>query len=358
MKGIEPPLLAEHDFEFVRVYQFRHTGLSAIYIRAGYSGQNENRRSCFHLKVRHIAADRNQCAFEGFHAPGFAYEAELGRPACGAPAARAALAIFAISLATLLGAWYFPIRARLSALPALPAAAHPLLHRHSAVAVVAIAARATRRAGLSPRASSVILIAVLCGAALGAYHAGVEWHFWPGPPDCSGPLADLSSGGSLLDQLKSVHVVRCDQAAWRFLGISLAGYNALISLAMAVIAGYGLAARASSAGLTARRASPRRSPRQKDCSVALLYAMPRCNALRRSINVPMTTSRESERRRLSPQATTIPPGHQQRRHERGERACASRACAHRGANGGGRGDLHHSRPRSRLARRRRRPRLT
>jgi disulfide bond formation protein DsbB len=79
-----------------------------------------------------------------------------------------------------------------------------------------------------------------CNIVLGIYHAGVEWHWWAGPADCSGPLTDLRTGGSLLDQLHAVHVVRCDEAAWRFLGLSLAGYNVLISLALAVIAGFGL----------------------------------------------------------------------------------------------------------------------
>jgi disulfide bond formation protein DsbB len=46
----------------------------------------------------------------------------------------------------------------------------------------------------------------------------------------------------LLDQLKLIHIVRCDEAAWRFLGLSLAGYNVLISLALAAVAGLGLAA--------------------------------------------------------------------------------------------------------------------
>jgi disulfide bond formation protein DsbB len=46
----------------------------------------------------------------------------------------------------------------------------------------------------------------------------------------------------LLDQLHAVHVVRCDEAAWRFLGLSLAGYNVLISLVLAIIAGFGLTA--------------------------------------------------------------------------------------------------------------------
>ena len=74
---------------------------------------------------------------------------------------------------------------------------------------------------------------------LGTYHAGVEWHWWAGPTDCSGPLSDLSAGGSLLEQLHSVHVVRCDEAAWRFLGISLAGYDALLSFFLAAVAAWG-----------------------------------------------------------------------------------------------------------------------
>jgi disulfide bond formation protein DsbB len=84
---------------------------------------------------------------------------------------------------------------------------------------------------------------MLCNTVLGTYHAGVEWGWWAGPTDCTGPLTDLTAGGSLLSQLNSIHVVRCDEAAWRLLGISLAGYNALISLALAAIAGFGLLAR-------------------------------------------------------------------------------------------------------------------
>ena len=85
-----------------------------------------------------------------------------------------------------------------------------------------------------------IIAAVLCGAALGTYHAGVEWHWWAGPTDCSGPLTNLKAQGKLLDQLQSIHVIRCDEAAWRLFGLSLAGYNVLISLALAAVAGFGL----------------------------------------------------------------------------------------------------------------------
>ncbi len=71
----------------------------------------------------------------------------------------------------------------------------------------------------------------------------VVGHWWPGPTDCSGPVTDFTAKGPLLEQLQSVHVVRCDEAAWRFLGLSLAGYNVLISLALAAIAAFGLVAR-------------------------------------------------------------------------------------------------------------------
>lgn len=88
----------------------------------------------------------------------------------------------------------------------------------------------------------VIAIVMLIGAALGSYHAGVEWKWWPGPPDCSGPLTNVGTTANLLRAIEHTHVVRCDQAAWRFLGISLAGYNVLISIGIAAVAGWGMAA--------------------------------------------------------------------------------------------------------------------
>ena len=52
-----------------------------------------------------------------------------------------------------------------------------------------------------------IMVAMLGSAALGAYHAGVEWRWWPGPTECSGPISDFSAKGPLLDQLQSIRVV-------------------------------------------------------------------------------------------------------------------------------------------------------
>ena len=68
----------------------------------------------------------------------------------------------------------------------------------------------------------VIAAFMLWNAGLGAYHAGIEWKFWPGPAECSGPVDEPRSGGDADGQLQNVNVVRCDEAAWRFLGISLA----------------------------------------------------------------------------------------------------------------------------------------
>jgi disulfide bond formation protein DsbB len=152
----------------------------------------------------------------------------------------AATAICALSLATLLGAWFFQY-----ALGYLPC--HLCLQERIPYyviiplsLVVAVAARARAPRAVVVLGLAAIGIAALSGAALGVYHAGVEWGLWAGPTDCTGALWDLKSGGSLYDQLDSIHIVPCDKAAWRFLGVSLAGYNAMISLIMAGLAGFGL----------------------------------------------------------------------------------------------------------------------
>lgn len=156
--------------------------------------------------------------------------------------AAATLTLFVIALATLLGAWFFQF---ILGYPPCPLCLQQRVPYYIIIPLSLLLALAAR-GGASPRligaGLAVVFVAALAGAVLGTYHAGVEWHFWAGPTDCTGPIGDLNSGGSLLDQLGAIHVVRCDQAAWRLLGISLAGYNVLISLAMAAIAGYGLLA--------------------------------------------------------------------------------------------------------------------
>ena len=82
-----------------------------------------------------------------------------------------------------------------------------------------------------------ILLALifLGGAVLAGYHAGVEWKFWPGPEACTGShvritVADMQrllNGGAM-------NIPRCDKPAFVFLGLSMAGWNAVISFVLAV----------------------------------------------------------------------------------------------------------------------------
>ena len=67
---------------------------------------------------------------------------------------------------------------------------------------------------------------------MGSYHAGVEMKLWPGPTACTGTGVDISFGD--LTNINATRVVPCDAIQWRdpVLGITLAGYNALISAAI------------------------------------------------------------------------------------------------------------------------------
>jgi disulfide bond formation protein DsbB len=153
----------------------------------------------------------------------------------------AALAVALIAAATIAGAWFFQLALNILPCPLC------LEQRYAYYLVIPLgllvafaAAKGAPRCLIIP-VLAVLALAALGNAGLGAYHAGVEWGFWPGPTDCTGPVLDLGKAG-LLDNLDRVKVVRCDEVQWRFLGLSLAGYNALISLLMAVIAGWGVAA--------------------------------------------------------------------------------------------------------------------
>jgi disulfide bond formation protein DsbB len=84
-----------------------------------------------------------------------------------------------------------------------------------------------------------VAAAMLWNTGLAAFHAGVEWKFWPGPTECSGPINSLGSAGNLMKSLQSIRVVRCDEAAWRLFGISLPGYNVFVSLFMSAVAAWG-----------------------------------------------------------------------------------------------------------------------
>jgi disulfide bond formation protein DsbB len=152
----------------------------------------------------------------------------------------AAVAIAAVAAATIAGAWFFQLVLDIVPCPMC------LEQRWAYYAIIPLAVLIALAAKMgAPRnvlllALALVALAALCNAGYGAYHAGVEWKFWPGPTSCTGAALNLG-GGSLLDQLDKVKVVPCDVVQLRILGISLAGYNALISLLMAAIAAWGIA---------------------------------------------------------------------------------------------------------------------
>lgn len=75
------------------------------------------------------------------------------------------------------------------------------------------------------------------GAALGVYHSGVEWHFWPGPSSCATAAQGVTTNaGDLLGDINSKKPPSCDAAALRVLGLSFAGWNVVASLVLAAFA--------------------------------------------------------------------------------------------------------------------------
>ena len=78
-------------------------------------------------------------------------------------------------------------------------------------------------------------LSALTTGLIGVYHAGVEQDWWEGPTTCtSGNISGLSTD-ELLDQIMNAPLVRCDEIPWEMLGLSMAGWNAVISLGLAAI---------------------------------------------------------------------------------------------------------------------------
>ncbi len=80
-------------------------------------------------------------------------------------------------------------------------------------------------------------LAVAITGGIGAFHAGVEWGWWPGPASCTGGGLDLGAmgGSDLLSMDAPTGLVLCDEIVWQFLGLSMAGWNFVISLGLVVI---------------------------------------------------------------------------------------------------------------------------
>lgn len=76
-------------------------------------------------------------------------------------------------------------------------------------------------------------LAALTTAGIGGYHVGVEQGWWQGPTSCSSAPVGTLDPDALFDQIMAAPLVRCDDIAWELLGLSMAGWNMVISLALA-----------------------------------------------------------------------------------------------------------------------------
>ncbi|MDB5689050.1 MAG: hypothetical protein JWL91_926, partial [Sphingomonas bacterium] len=89
-------------------------------------------------------------------------------------------------------------------------------------------------AGRRPAARMLVVLAallILASGAIGLFHAGVEYGWWTGLTRCSA-LAAGGSGADILREIMATPMIRCDAAQWSLFGISLAGFNAILSAAL------------------------------------------------------------------------------------------------------------------------------
>lgn len=140
---------------------------------------------------------------------------------------RSALIIFGVALATILGAWIFEY----AGYAPCPLCLEQRWAYYAAIPLALLVAVLADKNPPTAKYGFILLALIWTGSAIfGVYHSGVEWGWWPGPTTCAG---DLSGG---LPDLTNAPVIRCDEAAIRILGLSLAGWNAIISLALAMLA--------------------------------------------------------------------------------------------------------------------------
>ncbi len=149
--------------------------------------------------------------------------------------AESALAINLIAFVTIVGAWIFQKAG-------YPPCDLCYEQRYAYYAGVPLAAATFVIAGRgSPRGIVIVALSALAlifaaNCALAIYHSGVEAQLWKGPTACTGSIEGAASAGSLLEQLRTIRVVRCDAVNLRVFGLSLANWNILISAVLAALA--------------------------------------------------------------------------------------------------------------------------
>jgi disulfide bond formation protein DsbB len=144
-----------------------------------------------------------------------------------------ATAVLALAVATILGALAFEHFGGYAPCPLCLEQRYAYYVSIPAL-MLALWLLARGRKGLAVVLFAAVAASFFANAGFAAYHAGAEWKFWPGPDTCAVAGEALgTAGGGLLKELESTHVVRCDEPALRIFGVSLAGWNVLVSLTLA-----------------------------------------------------------------------------------------------------------------------------
>ena len=166
---------------------------------------------------------------------------EAGKPILAKPlliVLRASAVVLVVATATILTALAFE---HLGGYAPCPLCLEERYAYYFAVPASALALFLARddRTGIARILLLLIALAFLANMAAGIFHAGVEWKWWPGPGECSGAFELQWGQGGVID----TPIIRCDEASWRFLGLSFAGWNAMVSAFLALVAAYGASQR-------------------------------------------------------------------------------------------------------------------
>jgi disulfide bond formation protein DsbB len=144
------------------------------------------------------------------------------------------LVIAVVALATIAGAWIFQaygivpcelcLKQRFAYYAAVP------------LATLLTALQARRGGSVVTIGLAGLALIFAANAVLGIYHSGVEAMLWAGPEACTGAVKGSPNVADLLKEIQTIKIVRCDEVQLRLLGLTLANWNVLISLALAALA--------------------------------------------------------------------------------------------------------------------------
>ncbi len=132
------------------------------------------------------------------------------------------------SVALLLGAWGFQYLGGLAPCKMCIWQRYP----HAAAALIGAVALALPRVTVLPLLGA---LAAATTAGIGVYHAGVEQKWWEGPSSCTSSDIGGLSTTELMDQIMNAPLVRCDDIPWEMLGLSMAGWNAVLSAGLVLV---------------------------------------------------------------------------------------------------------------------------